>query len=369
MQVDFCEYAEDLVSNGIILFRLEDKVMSRVKTRIWKTYSHVGIVYQSLAGGTLQPWISYMDEIYGIVSMPFGIFVGTHNFPQDRGWMIRPLGVTGNPENMRKAIRNHVHEDSHITLLEDGSLGGGFEYELKSILGIPISDKPQDSNTNIGFVLDILRDYWDLEGVSGDLSIKQVSFEDQVQNNEDLVNMFVHTGHSENDILKSVYNLLGLVNITTYTIKPPIHVFFNSGFPDFDNKFIVKKGPVTKRKLNSNQYLMVGEMKKHVAEVVAKIFEVGLGNEEVSEHFGEELETSALAKSTRGKILKENLEDMFNCMTTQIAVCKKLLAKNKLDDNEKIVWNNSLEELLSAYMSMAAQLNHPLKVNITNLRL
>ena len=360
----------DYVKGGIILFNMKDRVMSRIKSRVWKTLSHVGILYQSMVSGQPTTWITYMDEIYGIISSPLNAFLRNESLPRERGWAIRyiPNFDSTTSRCLNLAISKHSQEDSNLGVDEDNHIMGSFDDELKSILGIPPSNEPKDYNTNIGFVRDILRDFWlELKISESDIPKENtIGFSEDEIVEDDLVKSFYSksTGSSSEELLKSVNQLLSMVNLSTYTINPPIQPLLTKPLPLFDNKLIVPSEEFYKSKVNgrnsaSNIYPRITEERQHVAAVISRMFESGLGTEGVREYFEEELETTTLARRGRNELTEEFTRDFTQAVIDQLKKAKELISKSQstLGKVERETYNGMLQNLVVAQGSLMTHLN------------
>lgn len=328
---------EKLPNCGIILFSIRSRVMSVVKTKIWRTFSHVGVIYPSAVTGTKKPWISYLDEIYGMVSMPLVNFLSGNDFVD---WVIRTPSVMLDEQKWTRAIKKNISRDSNLKVLPDGTIGGSFETELKHILGIGEDNR---SSNNIGFVRDVLDEYCGGIEVS-----KQVSFEDdQHQFGLEI------RGGSEDTLIKTVKQILGLVNLTTQSIEPPITYFMNPLLTDLSDTYYrdggLKYPPLHKTHMESDR--------EHVAEIVAKMFSAGLGEDEsLFGHFTEEIDTTVAAKHARDEISREMVSDTISALKDHLTITKNIMSKCTREERD--AWNGSLEDLFASFGVILTHLNH-----------
>lgn len=357
----------EYVRGGIILFNLKDRVMSRIKNRVWKTLSHAGILYQSMVSGQPTTWLIYMDEIYGLISSPLHVFIHNENLERNsRGWALRYIpnfdGETS--RKLNRAISKHAHEDSNMALDEDNHIEGSFDDELKAILGIlPEQDgshKPY--NTNIGFVLDVLREFWiEMEIEEGEIPshTRKVGFTEDEIAEDDLVRSFnTNTQTSTEELLNSVNQLLSMVNLTTHTIEAPIQPLITKPIPLFDTKLIVPSEDFYSNARGiqvSSIYPKLTEERQHVAAVISRMFESGLGTEGVREFFEEELETTTLARRGRNDLTREYVRDLCNAVIQQLVLSKSMLST--LKNVDRISYNSYLQGLVVAQGSLLAHLN------------
>jgi hypothetical protein len=351
----------DYVKGGIIMFTLKDRVMSRVKSKVWKTLSHAGILYQSSVSGSPTTWIIYMDEIYGIISVPLHIFLRNSSLPKTKGWAIRYIPNFDNSVSraLNNAISKHSSEDSHLGLDEDNHITGSFDDELKSILGIPLepSSTHKEYNTNLGFVMDILKDFWDEMQVGAGEKTSSITFADDEIAQHDLMQSFYQT----HDLMKSVQHILNMVNLSTYTITPPIQPLLTGPLPLFEPRLIVPTDDFYQQEI----YLSppptilpnITEERQHVAEVISRIFESGLGSDSVREYFEEELETTSLARRGRNELTVEYTQDLFQALVSQLELMKKIIDVHGLPTKlEKETYNAQLQELIVAQGSLVTHL-------------
>ena len=365
----------DYVKGGIIMFNLKDRVMSRVKNKVWKTLSHAGILYQSSVSGTPTTWVTYMDEIYGIISVPLHVFLRSSSLPRTRGWAIRyiPNFDSEISRSLNNSISKHSSEDSHLALDEDNHITGSFDDELKSILGIPLEPtSSKEYNTNLGFVMDILRDFW-MENHINNEDCRQtfVSFTDDELAQHDLMTSF----YQAHDLMKSVQHILNMVNLSTYTLTPPIQPLLTGVLPLFDSKLIVPSDEFYNQEIYKSPpptiLPNITEERQHVAEVISRIFETGLGSESVSEYFEEELETTALARKGRAELTIEYTQDLIHALVGQLELMKSIIDVHGLPTkHEKESYNARLQDLIVAQGSLITHLGlTDVKIPIDKLKL
>lgn len=373
----------EYVKGGVILFNLKDRVMSRIKNKVWKTLSHAGILYQSMVSGQPTTWVTYMDEIYGIISAPLHVFLRNESLVRGdenaRGWAIRHIpnfdSITSRALNL--AISKHSQEDSHLGIDEDNNIMGSFDDELKSILGIVDNEnRGKEYNTNIGFVFDILKDFWTEMKISeSDLpKPNKIGFSEDEIAEDDLIRSFAAMNTTE-ELLKSVNQLLSMVNLTTHTINPPIQPLITKTLPLFDNKLIVPSTDFYKNPRNngsSNIYPRITEERQHVAAVISRMFESGLGAEGVREYFEEELETTTLARRGRTELTVEYARDLVISLRDQLLKTKDLLGSStvKLSKLEREAYNGLLQNLVVAQGSLLAHLNiDDVRIDVDSIKL
>jgi len=367
----------DYVKGGIILFSLKDRVMSKVKSKVWKTLSHAGILYQSSVSGSPTTWVIYMDEIYGLISSPLHVFLKNGSLPRKRGWVIRYIPNFDTPtcKALNNAILKHSSEDSHLALDENNHITGSFDDELKSILGVPPSScEEKNYNTNLGFVFDVLRDFWREMDVSLQDNEKNtvVSFFDDDVAKYDLLNSF----YQSHDLMSSVQHILNMVNLSTYTITPPIQPLIIGSLPLIESRLIVPSDQFYEQEIYMKAYSgsllpSITEERQHVAEIISRIFESGLGSEDVHEYFEEEIETTVLARKGRGELTLEYVKDLLTGIGKQLEFTKQLIDIHGLPTKvEKEVYNANLQELIVAEGSLITHLGiEDFKINIENLKL
>lgn len=327
---------EKLPNSGIIMFSTRTRVMSVVKTKIWKTFSHVGVIYPSAVTGTKKPWISYLDEIYGMVSMPLINFLAVNDFID---WVIRTPSVVFDEQRWTSAIKRNINRDSNLKVLPDGSLGGSFETELRHILGMDDDDR---RSNNIGFVKDVLDDYY--RGICD--QSKKISFED-----ENHVFEIVVKGGSEDALLKTIKQILGLMNITIQSIHPPIQFFMNPMLTDLSDTYYRDGGLKYPHLPNAR----MESDRDHAADIVAKMFSVGLGDAGIFGHFSEEIDTTVAAKRTREDMSREMVSDILSATKNQLMISKKMFGE--LTPEQKVLWNGSLEDLFASFGVLLTHLN------------
>jgi hypothetical protein len=355
------DHIPDYVKGGIIMFTLKDRVMSRVKSKVWKTLSHAGILYQSSVSGSPTTWVIYMDEIYGIISVPLHTFLRNSSLPRTRGWAIRYIPNFDNSVSraLNNAISKHSSEDSHLSLDEDNHITGSFDDELKSILGIPLEPSTihKEYNTNLGFVMDVLKDFWEEMQVGPGEKTSSITFADDELAQHDLMQSFYQT----HDLMKSVQHILNMVNLSTYTITPPIQPLLTGPLPLFESRLIVPSDEF----YNQGIYLAppptilpnITEERQHVAEVISRIFESGLGSDSVSEYFEEELETTSLARRGRHELTAEYTQDLVQAVVSQLELMKNIIDIHGLPTKlEKETYNAQLQDLIVAQGSLVTHL-------------
>lgn len=363
----------EYVKGGIIMFNMKDRVMSKIKNKVWKTLSHVGVLYQSMVSGSPTTWVTYMDEIYGIISIPLSTFIRNESIPREKGWAIRyiPNFDSNTSRILNEAIGKHSSEDSHMGMDEDNNITGSFDDELKMILGIPTEDGPKEYNTNVGFVIDILQDFWTGMQVSGEdiPKINSIGFSDDEIAKDDLVKSF----YKPDDLLKSVNQLLSMVNLTPHTINAPIQPFITDPLPLFDNRLIVPSDTFYdnfgKTTVN-NMYPSITEERQHVAAIIARVFESGLGNEDVREYFEEELETTTLARRGRSELNREYARDMIKASMDHLIATKNLLTKYSVSKTDRELYNMLLQDIVVAQGSLMTHHNiDDIPVKLENIML
>lgn len=369
----------EYVKGGVIMFSMKDRVMSKIKSKVWKTLSHVGILYQSLVSGSPTTWVSYMDEIYGIISAPLHVFLQNPSLVRERGWAIRYIpnfdGQTS--RSLNSALMRHTHEDSHLGFDEENRITGSFDDELKSILGVMVTERESpDFNTNLGFVYDVLCDFWAEMNVSQEVKDPRVAFSEEEIAEEDVVRSFYHCGQSGEELMRSVNQLLCLVNLTTHTVTPPIQPLLTKPLPLLDSKLIVPSskfyqpaggvGPST-----TFRYPMITEERQHVASIISRMFESGLGSEEVREYFEEELETTTLARRGRGQLTQEYTRELVQSLLRQLGIAKEIIERKTVPTRtDKERYNQQLQELLVCEGSLLVHLEiNDVKIPIDKLRI
>lgn len=367
------DHIPEYVKGGVILFNMKDRVMSRIKNKVWKTLSHVGILYQSMVSGSPTTWVTYMDEIYGIISTPLQTFILNDSIPKDKGWAIRyiPNFDSVTSRTLNEAIGKHSSEDSHMVLDEENNITGSFDDELKTILGIPASEGPKEYNTNIGFATDILQDFWQGMQVKEENipKMNSIGFSDDEIAKDDIVKSF----YKPDDLLKSVNQLLTMVNLTPHTINPPIQPLLTDPLPLFDSRLIV---PSEEFYLNNtrcrmqNVYPKITEERQHVAAIIARVFESGLGNEDVREYFEEELETTTLARRGRSELNKEYARDMIKTTMEHLIATKNLMSKYSMSKHDRELYNMLLQDMVVAQGSLMTHHNiDDIPVKLENIML
>jgi hypothetical protein len=115
----------------------------------------------------------------------------------------------------------------------------------------------------------------------------------------------------------------------------------------------------------------ITEERQHVAEIISRIFESGLGSEDVHEYFEEEIETTVLARKGRGELTLEYVKDLLTGIGKQLEFTKQLIDIHGLPTKvEKEVYNANLQELIVAEGSLITHLGiEDFKINIENLKL
>jgi hypothetical protein len=240
------------------------------------------------------------------------------------------------------AIKRNITRDSNLKILPDGTLGGSFETELKHILGIDEDDR---SNNNIGFVKDVLDEYY-----RGRCEpIKQVSFEDEHRQFGIEIR-----GGSEDLLLRTVKQILGLVNLTSQSIEPPIKYFLNPLLTDLSDTYY-RDGGIKLSRIPDNNIKLETD-REHAASVIAKMFSAGLGDDGLLGHFSEEIDTTVAAKQTKDDMTREMLSDTMSAMRTQLSISKQSM-KN-VTEEERALWNTSLEDLFASFGVLLTHLNH-----------
>jgi hypothetical protein len=355
----------DHVRGGIIMFNLQDRVMSRIKNKVWKTLSHAGIVYQSMVSGKSKSWVMYMDEVYGIISCPLEEFVVVDSVVGDksssRPWAIRYIEnfdlTTSNALN--SALARHSHEDSTLLLDEDNRIAGSFDDELRSILGLPRGSDPHEqwaTNTNLGFVFDVLGDFWKGMKVSEDQLVREssVGFSEDEIVEDDLLRSFQHRGPE--GFMKSVHHLLSMVNLTPHTINPPIQPLLTKPLPLFTNYLVVPSDEFYLSPLRRQPRTMVHpnitEDRKQVASVIANMFESGMGADGVSQYFEEELETTTMARRGRNELTRDLTRDLCRSLHKHLELTKTLIR----DVSKRDGYLGSLHDLIVAQGSLMTHL-------------
>lgn len=358
------------LTGGIILFGMKDRIMSKIKSKIWKTFSHAGVIYRSSFTGSERIWVSYMDEIYGLVSCPLSSFL---NSPAINGWVIRPLTdpVTPIYSRFKEKIANHSNDDSNLYISEEGEIAGSFDEELKTILGIPVRMGGSGMNTNVGYVEDILEETCNSMGIVSGRG-KKIEFDDECAEEEELMER-LKVVESTGGLLNSVNNLLSMVNLTTQSVHSPIQPlishhhkiladFIYHPSPDFS----ISGG----HGIQSSIFPSLSEERKHAAGVISKMFQSGLGSEELNEVFEEELETTTLARRGRNELSKELLVDLLDRMDSHLSHIKTLLEKKTLPTtSDKKTYNENLHELITAEGSMLTHMGIERKLNYKNMEL
>lgn len=329
---------EKLPSSGIILFSTRSRVMSVVKTKIWRTFSHAGVIYPSSVTGVKKPWVSYLDEIYGMISMPLAIFLSSNDFID---WVIRVPSVAFDEKRWAVSIKKNITRDSNLNINPDGTLGGSFETELKHILGLDEDDR---KSNNIGFVKDVIDDYY--EDVSRQPT-KKISFDDD----QHVFGIQVRGG-SEDALLKTIKQILGLVNITIQSIQPPINYFMNPMLIDLSDIYYRDGGIMYPISHNTR----MESDRDHAASIVANMFSAGLGNDDIFTHFSEEIDTTDAAKRTRDDMSREMVSDVISSLKTQLAMSINIMGE--ISKKHKEDWNGSLEDLFASLGVLLTHLNY-----------
>ena len=364
------------------MFNLRDRVMSRIKSKVWKTLSHAGILYQSLVSGKPKTWVIYMDEIYGIISCPLDEFLFIDSLrgegSDNRPWAIRYIENLDSAAShaLNKAVAMHSREDSNLGLDENNHVTGSFDDELRSILGLPRElhqplEAENATNTNLGFVFDVLTDFWKLMRVSEDQVIREssVGFSEDEIIEDDLLRSFYNGNVSDSDaLMKTVHRLLSMVNLTTHTINPPIQPLLTKPMPAFANFLVVPTDVFysgTGRKTNHLTYPRITEDRQHVAAVIASMFESGIGTDGVREYFEEEIETTILARKGRGELTAELTRDYVLSVQRYIETTRKLLG-----NADKEAHNGQLHDLIVTQGSLMAHLGiDDIKISVERLKL
>lgn len=357
MEILYVDVVPGSLVAGLIFFRLKGRVMSVIKSKIWKTFSHLGVVYRSSVSGVNKHWVSYMDEIYGVISCPFDRFIISESVC---AWTIRPLKEpqTALERPFRNSIARYSRDDSHLYISEEGEITGSFDDELRTILGIPVCNRIRGFNTNIGYVEDILGDTSEKIGAKPNRE-KVVEFDDERDREEELMGQ-VSPLPSGEEMLKSINQLLCMVNLSTQSTRPPIQVFISQPHQLLQD-VLFKPSEVFRVEVSggaSNSiYPNLGEERKHVAEVISKMFASGLSTEGVREIFEEELDTTILARRGRTDMTKELLEEAMNILDGHLSLSKTLLVKNPPPTvAEREAYNQSLQELVTAKGSILVHL-------------
>jgi hypothetical protein len=374
----------DHIKGGLIMFNLHDRVMSRIKSKVWKTLSHVGILYQSLVSGKPKTWVIYMDEIYGIISCPLEefIFIDSLKAPsQNRPWAIRYIENFDSSVStaLNKAVGLHSHEDSNLGLDENNRITGSFDDELRSILGVPRKSQAEGNgeatNTNLGFAFDILSDFWKLMRVSEDQLVRETSVgfsEDEIIEDDLLRSFYNGNVGGGDELMKTVNRLLSMVNLTTHTINPPIQPLLTKPLPLFTNFMVVPTDVFYReegRKVNHFTYPHIAEERQHVATVIASMFESGIGTDGVREYFEEEIETTILARRGRGELTAELARDYILTVLKYIEKTRGALenAKSKVD---RETHNGHLYDLIVSQGTLMTHLGiEDIRIPIDRLKL
>lgn len=370
MKIVYTSIVPANLTGGIILFGLKDRIMSKIKSRIWKTFSHAGVVYKSSFTGSERIWISYMDEIYGLVSCPLNSFL---NSPALNGWIIRPLTEPVTPiyTRFKEMIANHSNDDSNLYISEEGEIAGSFDEELKTILGIPVRMGGSGMNTNLGYVEDILEETCNSMGIVTGRG-KKIEFDDEYSEEEELMER-LRVVESEGGLLKSVTNLLSMVNLTTQSVHSPIQPLISHQhkiLADFvyhpSSDFSTARG----HGMQSSIFPSLSEERKHAAGVISKMFQSGLGSEDLNEVFEEELETTTLARRGRNELSRELLVNLLDSMDSHLTHIKTLLDKKTLPTTaDKKIYNEKLHDLITAEGSMLVHLGVQRKINYKDMEL
>lgn len=359
----------DHVKGGIIMFNLKDRVMSRIKSKVWKTLSHTGVLYQSLVSGKPKTWVIYMDEIYGIVSCPLDefLFINSIAGADIRPWAIRYIDNFDHTTSaaLNAALAKHSQEDSNLGLDEDNRITGSFDDELRSILGLPRAHEDEDdltrTNTNLGFVFDVLQDFWRSLKISETKLGRESSIgfsEDEIIE-DDLLRSFYNGKNLSNTdgLMKTVHQLLSMVNLTTHTINPPIQPLLTKPLPCFSNTLVVPtdtfySGPG--RRLNHLAYPRIAEDRQHVATVIASMFESGIGTEGVREFFEEEIDTTTLARRGRNELTVDLTRDLARSVIKHLEYTRGLLINSPKAVRE--TYNATIYDIIVAQGSLMTHL-------------
>lgn len=353
---------------GVVFFSLKGRVMSAIKSKIWKTFTHAGVLYRSFVSGKDKVWVSYMDEIYGLVSCPLDRFFHSENI---REWAIRPLKE---PQVVlsrvfKECVMNHSGEDSHLYISDGGEISGSFDDELKTILGIPVTEKVSGMNTNLGYVGDILNDTCRKLGIRAEKE-KSIEFDDEVEQEEELMEK-LHTPPTEEEMLKSIHQLLSAVNLTTQSIRPPIQslisqphgILEDTLYKPSETFSVEVSGGVA-----SSIYPTLTEERRQVAEVISKMFVSGLAGEGVREVFEEELDTTLIARRGRTEMTRELVGDLLDILDRHLSHSKALLDKKTLPNRlDRETYNQLLQDLVTAEGSLLLHLNMERKITAGSL--
>jgi hypothetical protein len=348
MKILYTSSPPETIPGGLVFFELRNRVMSRIKTKIWKTYSHAGVVFTSAVTGSPRPWVSYMDEIYGLITTPLDTFLDSDAVAS---WAIRPLNQ-GFCHAFKRSIQHHSAVESHLCISEDGEIHGTFDEELKIILGAPVNDR----GTNLGYVMSIIRDASQASGIPEQRQ-RVVEFDDEPT--EDDCTVFQATEEVSTDgMLKAINNLLSSLNLTLNTPTPPIHTLISQPHPLFsDTVYVMDRKPRQPRS-RSKIYPTLSEERRHAAGIIAKLFSTGLGGEETGMMFEEELETTVLARRGRTDMIKSLVEDLHGVIENHLRVSKEALT----DPKKKTEYNESIENIITAEGSLLAAVDLPKKL-------
>jgi len=340
------------LSGGLVFFRMRGRTMSKIKSKIWKTFSHVGIIYKSSFTGMEKSWVSFMDEVYGLITCPMEAFLSS---PELEGWMVRPM-VEMDPEDYKRfkgVIRDHSGDDSNLSIdPETFEILGSFDDELKNILGIPVVSKPRGLNTNLGYVEDILSETCSLLGIEPRKPLT-IGFSDEYDNEDEIIEG-ISPAVVEDGLLKTVNNLLGMVNLTTYDVRPPIQNLISRPHKLLEDRLYQ---PVTGGfpAIQTSIFPSLTEERCHVADIIAKIFSSGLSGEGLHEVFEEELDTTTMARRGKTEMTRELIEDLMTVLDRHLHHIKTMLDKKTLPTTEdKRIHNENLSELITAEGSLLA---------------
>jgi len=357
--------------SGIVFFTLRERVMSVIKSKIWKTFSHVGVVYKSSVSGTEKNWISYMDEIYGLVTCPLDRFIHSESMVS---WAIRPLAEPQQAFSsvFRNCIVQHSSEDSSLYISEEGEISGSFDDELRTILGIPIEARDPGLNTNLGYVEDILTDTCRKLGMKTEKD-RVLEFEDDREREEELMETLSPRVSEKEELLKTIHQLLGMVNLTTQTVRPPIQNLISQPhkilqdvlYQPSENFSVHVSGG-----LSNSIYPNLTDERRHAAEVISKMFASGLASEGVREVFEEELDTTVLARRGRAEMTRELLGDLLDILDRQLQHAKTLLDKKTLPNkSDRETYNQILQDMITAEGSLLAHLGLERKLGVRGLEI
>ena len=232
---------------------------------------------------------------------------------------------------------------------------------MKSILGLPTDRDDKDGfNTNLGFVYDILRDFWIEMKISEDQIAKNTSigFADDDIAQDDVVRSFYQ--HNNQDLMKSVHHLLTMVNLSTYTVNPPIQPLITNHLPLFESRLISPSDEFYDQGAKippSTIYPTITEERQHVASVISRIFESGLGSDTVKDYFEEELETTTLARKGRTELTAEFARDLVQNLVDQLKLAKSIIDLHGLPTkDERENYNAGLQNLIVAQGSLLTHL-------------